>query len=283
MKIDLRIFLLANMVGLMLVVFDMLMDRTLLKVMSRDGHELMMRIVILVTFFCFSLVVSRKFYASRQAEKRAAQASSFLQQLINAIPAPVFYKDRNSIYTGCNKSFEEFLGKPASEIVGRTVYQLAPEHLAEIYHIKDKELLENPGVQIYESKVKGGTPEERNVIFHKATYHDGVGHVDGMIGVILDITELRQTEAEREKLIVELQEAIDKVKVLSGFLPICGTCKKIRNDSGYWQQVESYIREHSKAVFSHSICPGCAKKLFADYEAEQAQQTPKIEQGDSRR
>jgi len=65
---------------------------------------------------------------------------------------------------------------------------------------------------------------------------------------------------------------------LSGFLPICGTCKKIRNDSGYWQQIEGYIREHSQAVFSHSICPDCAKKLFADYQAEQQAQSSGIVQ-----
>lgn len=279
MKIDTRVFLLSIMVGLILVVFDVLMESTLLKEMNPEGHELMMRVVILVTFLGFGMVVSRKFYTSRQAEKRAAQVSLFLQQLINAIPAPVFYKDRNYIYTGCNTSFEKFLGRSATEIVGRTVAELAPKHLAEVYHLKDKELMENPGVQMYESKVRSGTAEERNVIFHKATYNDAAGNVDGMIGIILDITELRQAETEREKLIVKLQEAIDKVKVLSGFLPICGSCKKIRNDSGYWQQIEGYIREHSQAVFSHSICPDCAKKLYADYEAEEQERPPKRKLG----
>lgn len=279
MKIDTRVFLLSIMVGLILVVFDVLMESTLLKEMNPERHELMMRVVILVTFLGFGMVVSRKFYTSRQEEKRAAQISLFLQQLINAIPAPVFYKDRNYIYTGCNKSFEKFLGRPATEIIGRTVAELAPTHLAEVYHLKDKELMENPGVQMYESKVRGGTAEERNVIFHKATYNDAAGNVDGMIGIIVDITELRQAETEREKLIVKLQEAIDKVKVLSGFLPICGSCKKIRNDSGYWQQIEGYIREHSQAVFSHSICPDCAKKLYADYEAEEQEYPPKRKLG----
>lgn len=279
MKIDTRVFLLSIMVGLILVLFDSIMESTLLKGMNHTDHELMMRVVILITFVGFGIVVSRKFYTSQQAEKRAAQASLFLQQLINAIPTPIFYKDRNYIYTGCNKSFEEFLGRPATEIVGKTVADLAPEHLAEVYHLKDKELMGNPGVQVYESKVINGAAEERNVIFHKATYNAAAGNVDGMIGIILDITELRQAEAEREKLIVKLQEALDKVKVLSGFLPICGSCKKIRNDSGYWQQIEGYIREHSQAVFSHSICPDCAKKLYADYEAEAQERPAKIQQG----
>lgn len=281
MKFDARVFLLSNVLGITLIIFDVLADNTLLKGMTKDNHELLMRGIILLTFFGFGLVVSRWFYTARQAEIKAAKGSMFLQQLINAIPAPVFYKDRDYVYTGCNQSFAKFLGRSADKIVGRTVYDLAPPHLAEVYQVKDRELMENPGVQIYESKVKVGTPEERNVIFHKATYNDAMGNVDGMIGVILDITELRQAEAAREQLIADLKEAVDKVKVLSGFLPICATCKKIRNDSGYWQQIEGYIREHSTAVFSHSICPDCAKKLFSDYSTEQLEEQKKQLQGGS--
>lgn len=62
-----------------------------------------------------------------------------------------------------------------------------------------------------------------------------------------------------------LEEALDKVKLLSGFLPICCNCKKIRNDTGYWEQIEVYIRDHSEAEFSHGICPECMKKLYPEY------------------
>ncbi len=75
--------------------------------------------------------------------------------------------------------------------------------------------------------------------------------------------------AERERLIAELQEALAKVKLLSGFLPICASCKKIRDDKGYWQQIELYIREHSEAEFSHGICPDCATKLYGKYLKEE--------------
>jgi len=74
----------------------------------------------------------------------------------------------------------------------------------------------------------------------------------------------RQIEAEREELIRNLQEALAKVKLLSGFLPICTSCKKIRDDRGYWNQIESYISTHSDVEFSHSVCPECAKKLYPD-------------------
>jgi len=78
------------------------------------------------------------------------------------------------------------------------------------------------------------------------------------------ITQRKLSEDEREKLIVELQDAIAEIKTLSGLLPICAHCKKIRDDKGYWRQIESYIIEHSEAEFSHGICPECAKKLYPE-------------------
>ena len=69
---------------------------------------------------------------------------------------------------------------------------------------------------------------------------------------------------EKLDLIVKLQKAVDSVKLLSGFIPICSSCKKIRNDQGYWDQLESYISKHSDARFSHSICPDCAERLYPD-------------------
>jgi DNA-binding NtrC family response regulator len=76
------------------------------------------------------------------------------------------------------------------------------------------------------------------------------------------LRERKQTHAQRELLIADLQAAMAKVRMLSGFLPICANCKKIRDDSGYWNQIESYIRDHSEAEFSHGICPECRQLLF---------------------
>ena len=78
------------------------------------------------------------------------------------------------------------------------------------------------------------------------------------------LAELRQAEEVREKLIHELQDALAEIKTLRGILPICSSCKKIRDDEGYWHQVEVYIRDHSEAEFSHGLCPECAKKLYPE-------------------
>jgi PAS domain S-box len=82
---------------------------------------------------------------------------------------------------------------------------------------------------------------------------------------IRDITKRKLVEEERERLILELREALSQVKLLSGLLPICTRCKKIRNDKGYWEQIETYIRDHSEADFSHSFCPECAEKLYPEH------------------
>jgi FixJ family two-component response regulator len=80
----------------------------------------------------------------------------------------------------------------------------------------------------------------------------------------LENVQRKQAEQEREKVISELRDALAEVKTLSGLLPICASCKKIRDDKGYWNQIEVYIRKHSGAEFSHGICPDCARKLYPE-------------------
>ncbi len=95
---------------------------------------------------------------------------------------------------------------------------------------------------------------------------DEVGELARMFNSMTE--KRRQIEAEREKLIRDLRAALAEVKLLSGFLPICTSCKKIRDDKGYWNQIESYISTHSDVKFSHSVCPDCAKKLYPDFVDE---------------
>jgi PAS domain S-box-containing protein len=84
----------------------------------------------------------------------------------------------------------------------------------------------------------------------------------GRLIVVRDISERKKQENEREKIIHNLEKALSEIKTLRGFLPICSHCKKIRNDEGYWQQIEKYLSEHSEAEFSHGICPDCMSKHY---------------------
>ena len=85
------------------------------------------------------------------------------------------------------------------------------------------------------------------------------GHKAGLMD---HITTLEQAEEERERLIRELQDALANIKTLNGLLPICCSCKQIRDDKGYWSQIETYIRNHTDADFTHGICPACSEKLY---------------------
>ena len=120
----------------------------------------------------------------------------FLQVLVDAIPAPIFYKNAKGVYTGCNRAFEEFLGKRREEIVGRSVYGVSPGPQARIYHEKDIELMQQRGHQVYESQVLYADGTLHDVIFNKAAYELQDGRLGGLIGVILDITDRKALERD---------------------------------------------------------------------------------------
>jgi PAS domain S-box-containing protein len=106
-----------------------------------------------------------------------------------------------------------------------------------------------------------GTPFQGEL--STAVFNDRNGQVRTSM-IVRDITERKRAEQERERLIEALQEALANIKTLRGLLPICASCKKIRDDSGYWSQIEAYVQAHSDAVFSHGICPDCVRQLYGD-------------------
>ena len=89
------------------------------------------------------------------------------------------------------------------------------------------------------------------------TNRELLARVNAMVRII-------KAERERDRLIIQLEEALARVKKLNGLLPICAGCKKIRDDKGYWNQIELYLKEHSDAIMSHGICPECAEKYYPD-------------------
>jgi DNA-binding response OmpR family regulator len=103
-----------------------------------------------------------------------------------------------------------------------------------------------------------------------SSLRDAAGEIIAVIEVARNIDQRKKMEQEREILINDLQEALANIKTLSGLLPICASCKKIRDDSGYWNQIETYIKNHSDATFTHGICPDCMQKLYPEvYEKMQ--------------
>lgn len=90
------------------------------------------------------------------------------------------------------------------------------------------------------------------------------GQYDKAVHIITDITKRKAAEKERETLILKLRKALDEIKTLRGIIPICSRCKKIRDDQGYWNKLESFLQQHSQASFSHGMCPQCSDELYGD-------------------
>jgi len=139
----------------------------------------------------------------------------FLQTLIDAIPNPIFYMNCNGLYQGCNRSFEEKWGLSREEIVGKTVYDLFPRQEADLFDSADRQVLEAGGVQVYETQLRYKDKSLRSVILYKATYQDTSGKADGLVGTIVDITDRKKAETDRDRLMVELQQ---KNKELEGIV-----------------------------------------------------------------
>jgi PAS domain S-box-containing protein len=127
------------------------------------------------------------------------QQVQFLQQMIDTLPSPIFYKNPQGIYIGCNNTFESYVGYSKKEIINKTDTDLFPSDLAEITHQKDLLLLKNRGIQVYQSKFMHADRTIRDVIFKRATFNDTRGNIGGLIGVMLDITDrIRGEEALKE-------------------------------------------------------------------------------------
>ncbi|MBI5923813.1 MAG: PAS domain S-box protein [Betaproteobacteria bacterium] len=145
-----------------------------------------------------------------EREQALRESVTFQNSLLDAMPIPVFYKDREGRYLGFNRAYETFFGATNDQLIGKTAFDISPRELAEIYHAKDTELFESGGIQQYESQVKNTHGLLHDVIFTKAVFSDSRGSIGGLIGTILDITERKRMEQER---LVHLQfvESLDRV------------------------------------------------------------------------
>jgi PAS domain S-box-containing protein len=205
-----------------------------------------------------------------QAERQLREQRELLRVTLHSIGEGVIATDEDGLVTFLNPVAAYLTGWPVDEAVGKpleAVFRTTDEHTGEALSDplqRAREVGRTIASTSY-SRLKGrggrGLPIECN----GAPIRDGGGRTGGMVLVFRDISDRRRAEAEKDAIIEELKDAMGKIKTLSGLLPICAACKKIRDDKGYWNQIELYIKKHSRAEFTHGICPDCAQRLYPKY------------------
>jgi PAS domain S-box-containing protein len=198
----------------------------------------------------------------RRMEDKLRQLSLAVEQS----PASIMITDPAGNIEYVNRKFTEVTGYTLAEVLGKNPRILKSGETGPVAY---RELWQTitAGKEWhgeFHNKKKNG--ELYWEIASISPIRDLAGHITHFVAVKEDITARKLTEAERDRLIQELQSALANVKSLSGMLPICAGCKKIRDDKGYWNQVEGYIQKHSEATFSHGMCPDCMKKYYPGLE-----------------
>ena len=216
-----------------------------------------------------------------KARKALADSERRLNDIINFLPDPTWVIDIKGRVIAWNQAMARITGIDRAEIIGKGNYAYAvpfygkprpvlidlvlnPDKEWEKEYLSIQKRDDHPiaGEAFIPSMGNGGKYFSGTA----ARLYNAEGTAVGAIESMRDVTAAKLSERDRDKLIAELQKALAKVRTLNGMLPICASCKKIRDDKGYWNQIESYIRDHSEAEFSHSICPECAQKLYPDLD-----------------
>ena len=196
-----------------------------------------------------------------ELEVERGPGSLRLRQLLARIPALMWIIDRELRLTWWRGHGIDVLGLDAEATLGVSLF--------EFFQTSESE---HPSIHAHRAALEGDSRTfelqlgDRWWSAHVDPLRTEDGIIHGAIGVGLEITERVRAEREREGLISDLQSALDDVKTLKGLIPICMHCKSMRDDKGYWQQVDTFVREHSDAELSHGICPDCVTKLLGPRE-----------------
>ena len=168
--------------------------------------------------------------------RELSQQLDFMRQLIEAIPGPVFYKNREGRYLGCNQAFLEMMGQPRSRVVGATVYDLVPRELADRYQADEEKLLEQSGAQVYEYAVRHADGSCREVIVHKAAYGEPGEAGGGLVGVMLDITERKRMEVRLQQAATVFDSSAEGIMITAPDGGIIAVNRAFSDITGYREE-----------------------------------------------
>jgi PAS domain S-box-containing protein len=190
-----------------------------------------------------------------------------MRSLFDVSPDPIYILSTRGEIIQTNRAAVKKSGYGEQELLGNAIYSLFTPSSQNIFE-KHFPILMELGLCNVEVEFVSKDGSISVMDCAAVAIYNGEGNVSSLMVAQRDVTERIGWAKEREKLILDLQVALDKVKTLRGLIPICSSCKKVRDDKGYWQQVESYVSEHTLAEFSHGICPDCFKKLYPHYNNE---------------
>lgn len=211
------------------------------------------------------LGVTRDITDRKKAEDALAESEARFRRITDNMVDMVSQTDLDGNFVYVSPSHSNILGYDPRTLVGTNVLDLIhPDDMEKVLNATYK-AIEVKGTALVEFRYRHIKGHYVWLATQGRVMLDDDGEVVGAVFGSRDVTKQKEVEQERERLIHELQKALAEVKTLSGFLPICSNCKKIRDDQGYWQQLETYISQRSLAQFSHSLCPECLKELYPEY------------------
>ncbi|MBI4957618.1 MAG: PAS domain-containing protein [Myxococcales bacterium] len=205
--------------------------------------------------------LERENAALRRERVELGDREADLLAVLAHTPAPIYLKDADLKYILVNARYEQLAHCSLDVLRGKTDYDIFPEPVAQLFREQDREVMAQGAPREFEETIP--LPDgEFTFITVKFPVHDGAGKLRAVGGLCTDITARKKAEQDREQLILQLQEAVAEVMTLRKILPICAWCKQIRDDKGYWTQLEAYLSQHSELEFTHSICPRCSDKVL---------------------
>ena len=199
-----------------------------------------------------------------QAIKALSESEEKYRRLFESLVDVFYQTDSFGKITMVSPSITKAAGYKPEEVIGSDLkdYYKNPGERDNFLEL----ISTNGFVENFEVQMKKRDGSVLWALVNAGPSRDKEGNVVGVEGIARDITQRKQVEEEREKLIKELQGALKEIKTLRGILPLCSFCKKIRDDKGYWEQVDVYINKHLQADISHGICPECAEKHYPDFD-----------------
>jgi PAS domain S-box-containing protein len=199
----------------------------------------------------------------RQAEEALLESEKKYRRIVETATEGILSFDSNIRITFVNRQMTSMLGYTIEEMLGQKFESFLDEDQLND-HYRQMQNRSQGEDAFYELCVRRKDGRNHWLLVSAKALMDSKGKFTGSFAMFTDINERKLVEIERERLITELQSAIEQIKTLKGIVPICANCKKIRDDKGFWEQVEGYVSRHTEAEFSHGICPDCANKLYPE-------------------